>query len=140
MRKVIILIILVLVIVTILSNPNFKKVFGYGILIVSSGSMFPEIDAGEIIIIKEKDTYEIGDIITSCIDNKYLVTHRIVDIEKDKYVMKGDNNNCVDERLIEKEEIEGKVIFHSKLLGKIYYYRYYIFIVFILILIFLIIF
>ena len=39
---------------------------------------------------------------------------------------KGDYNNTEDEKIVTNDEIKGKVIFHSKILGKIYQYRYYL--------------
>lgn len=132
MKKIITLVtIIILILVSgisiyskFVSDEIVTKIFGFGLLVITSGSMIPEIEVGEVILIKEKDSYEVGDIVTSNIDNCYLVTHRIVGIEDNKYVMKGDNNNCIDDKLIEKEEIEGKLIFHFKILGTIYNYRY----------------
>lgn len=147
MKKIIILIIVTLMLANtffiynlIFEKSILTKIFGFGILIVNSGSMNPEISVGELIIIKEKDSYKVGDIVTISVDNEYLVTHRIIDVKDNKYITKGDNNNCIDEKDIEYQEIEGKVIFHSKLLGKVYQFRYYLIILFILILIYLIIF
>jgi len=147
MKKIIIVIIIILTLINvflvyslIFQKSILTKIFGFGILVVNSGSMNPELSIGEVIVIKEKDLYKIGDIITMSVNNEYLVTHRIVDINDNKYITKGDNNNCIDEKIIHNEEIEGKVIFHSKLLGKIYQYRYYIFIIFAIIIIFLILF
>ena len=63
-------------------NNTINKIFGIAILTVSSGSMEPELSVNDIIVIKSKKIYEIGDIVTYNVDNKYLVTHRIVDINR----------------------------------------------------------
>lgn len=92
------------------------SLFGYAFLVVTTGSMEPEIDAGELIIIKNMKEYEINDIATFLDKDGFLVTHRIIELKKNLIVTKGDNNNLKDEP-IPIENIKGKVIAHSKLLG-----------------------
>ncbi|MCX4255253.1 MAG: signal peptidase I [Bacilli bacterium] len=106
---------------------NLIKFCGIGSLIVSSGSMEPELSIGDIIIIKECANYEVGDIITYNVEDKYFVTHRIVDKEGNDFVTKGDNNNVKDNQIVLKENIEGKVILNAKLLRVMY--EHYILIV-----------
>lgn len=78
--------------------------------------MEPEINAGELIIIKEFDKYEIGDIVTFIDKDDFLVTHRIICLNEEKMITKGDNNNLLDEE-VSLNNIKGKVIIHSKILG-----------------------
>ena len=78
--------------------------------------MEPEINAGELIIIKEVDKYEIGDIVTFIDKDDFLVTHRIICLNEEKMITKGDNNNLLDEE-VSLNNIKGKVIIHSKILG-----------------------
>jgi signal peptidase len=122
--------ILILIIVLILvSYSKFikkdypVKIFGKSFLIVSTGSMKPTISAGELIIISEKENYEIGDIVTYIDEEEFVVTHRIVelDFESNSMITKGDNNNLNDEK-ISLDSIKGTVIFHSKVLGFIALY------------------
>lgn len=89
--------------------------FGIGMLLVGSGSMEPEIGTGDIIIIKKCKEYKIGDIVTYDIEQKYLVTHRIIEQDGEEITTKGDNNNIQDEEKINKGKIYGKVIFKIKL-------------------------
>ena len=91
------------------------KLFGYSFFIVKTGSMEPNISMGELIIVKENNKYNIGDIITYY-DGNVFVTHRVINKYKNLYLTKGDMNNELDEE-VKKENIIGKVIFHSKLLG-----------------------
>lgn len=60
---IIMLILLVLVVYVlyqkIVLQEDVPKVFGFGILIVKTGSMEPEIKMGEIIIIKEEKEYDV---------------------------------------------------------------------------------
>ena len=93
---------------------------------IQSGSMMPEIQTGEIVVLCKSNEYKENDIITYQVNNSYFVTHRIIKISDEGYITKGDFNNTEDETIIKKEQIQGKVIFHSQLLGKLYEYRYYL--------------
>ena len=93
---------------------------------IQSGSMMPEIKTGEIVVLLNSNNYKENDIITYQVNNSYFVTHRIVRITQEGYITKGDFNNTEDEIIVKEENIQGKVIFHSYLLGKIYQYRYYL--------------
>ena len=110
-------------------KPYITKICGVSALTITTGSMKPNIDIGDMIIIKQYPRYEIGDIITYQIDNKYLVTHRIIKKDENTYITKGDSNNIEDEP-VDKAQIEGKVVFYSKLLGKIEQYNVEILIIF----------
>ena len=93
-------------------NPKkINSLLGYSILNVISGSMSPEINEGDIIIIKKYKNYEVGDIITFS-SNDEIITHRIYSIIDDYYFTKGDANNTIDLEPIEFNQIYGKVIFH----------------------------
>lgn len=87
------------------------SVFGYSVLFVSSGSMSPSIDKGDIIIIKPADEYVCGDIITFFPHgSSYSTTHRIVDItDGGEFVTQGDANNVADREGVQKEQVVGKV-------------------------------
>ena len=98
--------------------------FPFSLFQIQSGSMTPEIEIGEIIVVVKKQKYEENDIITYQIKNSYFVTHRIWKITEEGYITKGDSNNIADKIIVKKEQIQGKVIFHSKQLGKLYQYRY----------------
>lgn len=98
-----------------IAKNKITKIGGYGFLVVVSGSMEPEIEIDELVIIKEQESYNIGDIITYDFKD-YLITHRIIDIQDSNITTKGDSNNKSDVS-IESNQIEGKVIYHSKILG-----------------------
>lgn len=112
------------------------KLGKYAILVVLTDSMEPTIEGSELILIKEESTYQAGDIVTYRDEDNLLITHRIVEIETDTFVAKGDGNEGTDEKMA-LEKIEGKVIFHSKILGMfiLYYLKFLIvaYIVFLLI-------
>ena len=135
-QKLLIIFLLIILIYVLYSKYIVKdsvtKIFGYGFLVVVTGSMEPEIGEEELIIIKEENEYNVGDIITYENDN-YLVTHRIIKINDNEIITKGDANNEEDLKISE-NQIVGKVIYHSKALGifAIYYLKIILVIVVIL--------
>lgn len=103
------------------------KIGGYGILIVLTNSMEPLIQEKELIIIKEKGNYKLNDIVTYCDLYGTLITHRIVQMDEDSFMARGDNNSVMDENM-SLDKIQGKVIYHSKVLGifVLYYLKFMI--------------
>ncbi len=69
---------------------------GYGYAIVLSGSMEPVISVNDVVIVKSQDSYEPGDIITYADEDGTLITHRIVSIDDDEVIVRGDANNTND--------------------------------------------
>ncbi len=92
------------------------NLFGLSFLCVSTGSMEPSINIGECIIINRKEKYFKNDIVTYLDNDGFLITHRIIDIDEDNVICKGDNNNLNDPE-VSVDNIKGKVIIHSKTLG-----------------------
>lgn len=91
--------------------------------VIESGSMQPTLKIGELIVVKEKEQYEVGDIITYY-DEKFggYITHRIIENTRDgKFITKGDFNNVKDEKVVDTKEVVGKVVLHSKILGLVFY-------------------
>lgn len=93
--------------------------------IVQSGSMEPAIHTGSIVVIRQQESYEVGDVITFFYSVRDLTptTHRIIDIyegdgEK-RYVTKGDANENNDPNTIEEEAVVGKVLFSLRAVGYI---------------------
>lgn len=119
--KNIVLIILLVILIYIMHCKYIKqeeliKLFGKSILVVTTGSMNPTIDSEELIIISEKENYEINDIVTYEDKDGFLITHRIIELNENEFITKGDSNNLKDEPC-DINKIQGKVIFHSKVLG-----------------------
>ena len=89
---------------------KIPSVFGYSMLIIASPSMTGSIEAGDAIIIKNSDSYAVGDVITYFpADESFSVTHRIVRMEGDKFYTKGDANQSEDPDPVLIEQIAGKV-------------------------------
>ena len=84
------------------------KVFGYSFINILSGSMEPTISAGDLVICKEQDSYNVNDPVLFE-DQGFLVLHRIVDIDEDgDFITKGDANNANDKAEIQPENVYGK--------------------------------
>lgn len=97
-------------------TPSF---FGIKTYVIISGSMEPNINIGDIVIVKEEKELQVGDVI-SYRKGQSVITHRIVNItEQKEYKTKGDNNNTEDSEIILDKDIEGKVIKVVPKLGKL---------------------
>lgn len=103
------------------------KIGGYGILIVVTGSMEPEIEPKELVLIKEQKQYYQNDIVAYVNTYANLITHRILQINEQDMITKGDANEIADPKT-DVRNIQGKVIFHSKILGifVLYYLKWMI--------------
>ncbi len=98
---------------------DLATISGKSILEVISGSMEPTIEVGDLIVIDTLDKdYKENDIVTFYDNESSFVTHRIISINKDEIITKGDNNDSED-GVIKSEQIVGKYKFKIKGLGKI---------------------
>jgi len=91
-------------------HKDLATVNGYAVLEVISRSMEPTIKKGDMIIIntKAKD-YKVNDIITFRDKEGSLVTHKIISLDEDTMITKGDNNNTED-GMSERSAIVGKYV------------------------------
>jgi signal peptidase len=95
------------------TEPN---VFGYQMMMVTSGSMEPTFMTGSVIIVNtnEGQDYDVGDVAMFWTpdDPERNITHRIIAISEQDgqryYQTQGDNNNAPDQELITLEQIRGK--------------------------------
>lgn len=88
---------------------DYTNIFGYTYYSVATGSMKPVISPNDLIFVKITKNISKGDIITFK-DNGSIVTHRLIDINNNKYITKGDANNTSDTG-ISKSDIIGKVVY-----------------------------
>ena len=80
--KIIISLSIIIILIIVIYFKFIKKnkiidLFGYKFLIVLTGSMEPEIEAGSFVIIKKCKDYNINEIITYE-ENSSFITHRII--------------------------------------------------------------
>ena len=81
--------------------------FGYGAAVVLTGSMEPTIKTGDLILVKESDGFEVGDVVVYQ-TGRILVVHRIMEIDGETAILRGDANNA-DDAPIELSQIKGRV-------------------------------
>ena len=92
-----------------ITGENYTNLFGYTLLEVLTGSMSGTIEIGDGVIVKVTLDIQEEDIIVYKKENN-LITHRLVEMEENNLITKGDANNVQDEP-ITKDMVIGKVIF-----------------------------
>lgn len=115
-------IIIPLLIITVALTSGYFK---YQAIVVATGSMSPNINKGDVVVVKKLSDNEIrnlkiGDILVFNRENK-IVVHRIYKIyssgDEIFFKTKGDNNNAPDSYLIEIHEILGVVKLKVRYIG-----------------------
>ena len=89
--------------------------FGYGASVVLSGSMEPALSVGDLLIVREQDAYETGDIVVYQ-SGTMPVVHRIVSISGETAITRGDANNASDAPF-PAAAIKGEVVAAIPLIG-----------------------
>ena len=89
---------------------------------VQTGSMENGIHVNDYIFVLKKNSYSKNDVITYKYENTYI-THRIVKIDGNKIITKGDANNVEDDE-ISIDKVVGKVIYNGGILNFIIDYKY----------------
>lgn len=101
--------------------------FGHQMYFIRSGSMSPYLEIGDVIIAKEYDGGELsagkdGDVVTYYGEVKgeaALITHRVVAVDGDTVITRGDDNNT-DDAPITKDEIVSVMTYKTVVIDKIY--------------------
>ena len=88
---------------------EYVDIFGYSIFSTETASMSPTMEIGDIVIVKLGEQGKKRDIITYKSGNAFI-THRIIEIDGENIIAKGDNNNTQDNP-IKKDDIIGRVDF-----------------------------
>ena len=110
-----------LVIMVMLTSGYFK----YYAVAIGSGSMTPNINKGDVVIVNtlkqnELDTIKMGDVLVYK-HEQIIVVHRLVDIvnlkNKVYYITKGDNNLTKDNYYIDQKDVIGIVLFRARYVG-----------------------
>ena len=103
--------------IKLLKNP-YADILGYTFFEVATGSMADTIQIGDVVIVKLLDNTDklIENDIVVFSEEDYFITHRIVEIEEDKLITKGDANNSSD-KPIQRQAVIGKVIYTIPSLG-----------------------
>lgn len=94
---------------------------------IVSESMEPIFYKDDLAIVQKSKLEELkkGDVITFKQEDR-IISHRIYDITKEKgkvkFITKGDNNEVQDVKLVEFQDVYGKVLFTIPKLGKVVHY------------------
>ncbi len=114
-----ILLLLVLpAVVFTLTTSKLPVLGGIQSFVVLTGSMSPNYPPGAIIYTKPQNTYKIGDVI-SFHEGDVTVTHRVISINPEGYLTKGDANNVTDSKIVPSSQIIGKSVFSVLNAGKL---------------------
>ena len=106
---------------------QMPSIFGFSYAVVTTGSMEPEIKAGEFVLAHKQNEYKAGDV-CSYKGVSIPVTHRVMEVTRDNdgkithYITAGDANFNEKNELVYDGEISadrfiGKIIFHSRWIG-----------------------
>lgn len=87
---------------------DYANLFGYTFFEVATGSMSPTMEIGDVVIVKITKQVEENDIIVY-IDGENIITHRLIEINDNELIAKGDANNSED-KPIQQEMVLGEVI------------------------------
>ena len=90
------------------SGNSYFEVGGYSVFSVKTGSMAPVIQQNDVIIVKQKDFYEVDDIITYK-SGKDFITHRVISVRGHDIITQGDANNAKDDSITD-DMVIGKVV------------------------------
>ena len=78
-------------------------------VMVNGISMEPNYHTGDLVIVRKAETYQVGDVVTyRDAKMEQYVIHRIIGVEQEEFVLKGDNNSWVDAYHPTRDEIIGK--------------------------------
>lgn len=114
--------VIILVIIVILAIWFALGVFPIKPIAIATGSMSPQINIGDVAIIKKcgPNDVEVGDIIEYKMPD-FTVVHRIVEIKQENgryyFATKGDSNDSRDKNLVTEDQLIGKCLFKIKYLG-----------------------
>lgn len=115
---------ILVIIISIVLALTIPRLFHYDVLAVLSGSMEPVYHVGSVIYVDTGINYndiKINDVITFKTDNDTVVTHRVMEIDKNEEVFrtKGDANDIMDSSPVRFENLLGKAKFTIPLIGYI---------------------
>ena len=93
---------------------------GTSYAIIVGSSMEPELHRGDLAVVRKQSVYRAGDVVlydSSELGSKVL--HRIVRVEGDRFVLKGDNNSFLDPERVTEEQIVGSLWTSAPAVGRV---------------------
>lgn len=83
---------------------DYSDFFGYSVFEVQTGSMKPEINPGDWIVVKATKNIKLEDVVTYK-EGKDFITHRVIGKSGGTYITKGDANPSKDDPVDEKQMV-----------------------------------
>ncbi|WP_278975085.1 signal peptidase I [Nitrosopumilus sp.] len=80
-------------------------------IMLVGNSMYPVIESGTFVVLKQEQQYFLGDIIGFVNEDNKNVVHRIVEQTDEGFITKGDNNKKNDPGVIPVDKVVGRSIF-----------------------------
>jgi signal peptidase I len=90
----------------LLAPPAFGGLSSY--VMVAGASMEPALRRGDLVIVRQAEDYQVGDIVTYRHPEIGPIIHRILAFEGDRFVFKGDANGWIDSYLPTEEDLVGR--------------------------------
>lgn len=91
-----------------IKKDEYANLFGYTFFEVATASMYPTLEVGDVVVVKITKEVEENDIIVY-IDNKSIITHRLIEKKDNELIARGDANNSAD-MPINENMLLGKVV------------------------------
>lgn len=98
-----------------LLNNSMPMPFGYGVSVVLSGSMEPTLSVDDLVLIRQTQDVQVGDVIVYQRSGE-LIIHRVIEADGDTLVTQGDANNAADEP-ISRDSVKGCMVGSVPYLG-----------------------
>ena len=110
----------VIMLLSFLSGPESKGLFGYRGYIILSGSMESVLTPGDFIVVKAEPykTIKKNDIVTFKVDNE-VITHRVVKLSTNGLTTKGDANKNEDSSQLTSKDYIGSLKLAIPYLGRL---------------------
>jgi signal peptidase len=81
-------------------------------VMVAGASMEPTLHRGDLVVVRETQNYEVGDVVTYRHPTIGPIIHRIIDRSGERFIFKGDNNEWIDSYEPVEDELIGKEWLH----------------------------
>ena len=109
------------------------RLFGFQLYTIMSGSMEPNYKTGSIAYVRpvNVETLKKGDVITYLVNDKTVVTHRIIEVIEEtdadgnivrRFKTQGDANSSPDAKLVHENNVVGKLFFALPYFGYLTHY------------------
>lgn len=101
--------------VLVIAAPSLlPRPLGTSTYVVTNGiSMLPSIQSGDLVIARAASEYEVGDVVAFHSDVvNTTVLHRVVEVDGEQLVTKGDNNSWFDPELPTQDDVLGRIWLH----------------------------